>query len=171
MKLDIEAQYDKVYRYCYFKLHNVQAAEDVTQETFLRFLEQKTYQDRGKPLAFLYTIARNLCIDEVRRRQRERAFLEKQTAGKKEERYTNTEQEIFSVQVQEDFAAGLVDKMSLEQALACLSGKEQEMLLLRYVNEVPMAELSRFYGMSRFALYRKTKELLKRLEGRILDEE
>jgi len=32
---DTEEQYDKIYRYCYFKLHSRELAEDVTQETFL----------------------------------------------------------------------------------------------------------------------------------------
>ena len=39
MNIDIGEQYDKIYRYCYFKLKNQYLAEDITQETFLRFLE------------------------------------------------------------------------------------------------------------------------------------
>ena len=66
--MDYEAQYDKIYRYCYFKLQNQAVAEDVTQETFLRFLESSTYKERGRELNYLYTIARNLCIDESRKR-------------------------------------------------------------------------------------------------------
>ena len=66
--MDYEAQYDKIYRYCYFKLHNQTVAEDVTQETFLRFLESSTYKEQGRELNYLYTIARNLCIDESRKR-------------------------------------------------------------------------------------------------------
>ncbi len=36
MRADMDEQYDKIYRYCYMKLKHRQAAEDVTQETFLR---------------------------------------------------------------------------------------------------------------------------------------
>ena len=39
MSIDIDEQYDKVYRFCYFKLKNQHLAEDITQETFLRFLK------------------------------------------------------------------------------------------------------------------------------------
>lgn len=42
--MELEEQYDKIYRYCYFKLQHVQKAEDITQETFLRYLESKRYQ-------------------------------------------------------------------------------------------------------------------------------
>ena len=60
----IDGQYDKLYRYCYFKLHNIQAAEDITQEAFLRLIEISRYKEKKNPLAFLYTVARNLCTDE-----------------------------------------------------------------------------------------------------------
>lgn len=32
--MSIDEQYDKLYRYCFFKLHDRELAEDVTQETF-----------------------------------------------------------------------------------------------------------------------------------------
>ena len=36
----IQKQYEKMYSYCYFKLHNRELAEDITQETFLKYLER-----------------------------------------------------------------------------------------------------------------------------------
>lgn len=71
MSIDLEEQYDKIYRYCYYKLHHREKAEDITQETFLRFLENENYRDTGKGLQYLYTIARNLCIDEFRKKPTE----------------------------------------------------------------------------------------------------
>ena len=60
MHTDLDEQYDKIYRYCYMKLRHQQTAEDITQETFLRFLEIKlikiwekksvSVQDCKKPL-------------------------------------------------------------------------------------------------------------------------
>ena len=67
MHTDLDEQYDKIYRYCYMKLRHQQTAEDITQETFLRFLENKTYKDMGKEISYLYRIARNLCIDQIRK--------------------------------------------------------------------------------------------------------
>ena len=63
MSLNINQQYDKIYRYCYFKTNNGHVSEDLTQETFLRYFSQNSYIDRGKPLAYLYVIANNLCTD------------------------------------------------------------------------------------------------------------
>ena len=59
--MDLEELYDKVYRYCYMKLRHPQAAEDMTQEAFLRFLRVYEEKELKKKTAYLYTIARNLC--------------------------------------------------------------------------------------------------------------
>ena len=59
--------YNYVYSRAKFIMKNEEDALDLTQETFLRFLESSSYKDTGRPLAYLYTIARNLCIEEFRR--------------------------------------------------------------------------------------------------------
>ena len=47
-------------------MNNQTVAEDITQETFLRFISQKG-SIHGYEIKYLYTIARNLCVDEYRR--------------------------------------------------------------------------------------------------------
>jgi len=148
MHIDIDEQYDKVYRYCYFRVKNQHLAEDITQETFLRFFESSSYRDTGRPLAYLYTVARNLCIDEFRK--------------------VHTE-ELKEEIVQNGFEDAVVEKENLHQAMATLSKEEQELILLRYVNEVSFADLSKMYGKSRFALYRELSKIISKLERRISD--
>lgn len=143
--MDYAEQYDKIYRYCYFKLHHREAAEDVTQETFLRFLNHQVSYEKGDSLNLLYTIARNLCTDEYRR--------------EKAELLPENWQEQTGVSVpspEED----CVTKSLLHSALQKLPEEDRELILLRYVNEVPMASLVSLYKMSRFALYRRCRKLL-----------
>ena len=59
----------------------------------------------------------------------------------------------------------LVDTMALKQALLALTEHERELILLRYVNEVSVADLSEIYNVSRFAMYRKLKGVLKKLKN------
>jgi len=148
MNIDIDEQYDKVYRYCYFRVKNQHLAEDITQETFLRFFESSSYKDTGRPLAYLYTVARNLCIDEFRK--------------------VHTE-ELKEEIVQNGFEDAVVEKENLHQAMESLSKEEQELILLRYVNEVSLADLSKMYEKSRFALYRELSKITSKLERRISD--
>lgn len=148
MSINISEQYDKIYRYCYFKLKNQYLAEDITQETFLRFFESNSYKDAGRPLAYLYTIARNLCIDEFRK--------------------VSTE-ELKEDVLQEGFEDAVVQRQLLQQAMESLTKEEQELLLLRYVNELAFSDLCRLYGKSRFALYRDLSKITNKLERRISD--
>lgn len=147
MGLDIDQHYEKIYKYCYFRLHNRDLAEDITQETFLRFFTSDTYRDTGQALQYLYTVARNLCIDEYRRPKTEELPEELPLVDEND----------------------LVTNMDLRAALQRLSDDDRELVVLRYVSEVPMAVLSKIYGISRFALYRKiqsiTKHLRKYMEG------
>ena len=52
--MDIEEQYDKIYRYCYFKMYDDQIAQDITQETFLRFCKQGFTTREDELLNFVY---------------------------------------------------------------------------------------------------------------------
>lgn len=148
MYIDFDEHYDKIYRYCYFKLKNQHLAEDITQETFLRFMESNSYKDVGRPLAYLYTVARNLCMDEFRKVPME---------------------ELKEDMKQHEFEDMLVEKENLQQAMKQLSKEEQELILLRYVNEISFADLSKMYGKSRFALYRELSKITKKLERRLSD--
>ena len=69
VSVDLKDQYDKLFRYCFFKVRDRAAAEDMTQETFLRFLESPHYRNMNKELHYLYTIAGNLCKDHFRKRR------------------------------------------------------------------------------------------------------
>ena len=138
--LDIEEQYEKIYRYCFYRLRSREQAEDVTQEAFLRWFASDTCRDKNQLLRYLYTVARNLCVDEYRRP------------------VTQPLPEDLPEQ-ERDPLASLVLRAELDK----LAPEDRELVLLRYVNEVPMAVLGQLYGLSRFALRRRLNGILKTL--------
>ncbi len=140
MAIDLEEQYDKIYRYCYFRLKNRERAEDVTQETFLRWFASDTYRDRNQLLHYLYTVARHLCADEYRRP--------------------------VSLPLPEEVPDREADPLlsiALQTELDRLPPEDRELVLLRCVNGEPMAVLSKLYGQSRFALRWRLNRILKTL--------
>lgn len=68
--MELEELYDRIYRYCYFHIGRKELAEDLTQETFLRFFHRNPSLHPEKQLAYLYTIAKNLCTDAYRKKER-----------------------------------------------------------------------------------------------------
>ena len=134
--MDLEKTYDKIYRYVYFRVGDRMIAEDITQESFLRFIG-KYGSLHDYEIKYLYTIARNLCIDEDRR----------------------IKPEPITDEIEDTAGTGGISEESImvRQALDKLSEEEREIILLKHVNGENIATISKALGISRFALYRKIK--------------
>jgi RNA polymerase sigma-70 factor (ECF subfamily) len=66
----IEQNQHRLYRYLLYLTHNPQLAQDLFQETWVRVLERGAqYSAHWKFETWLFSIARNLTIDYVRRKQ------------------------------------------------------------------------------------------------------
>ena len=148
--MDIDEQYDRIYRYCCHRLGSPALAEDVTQETFLRWLGAEGYRDEGRALAYLYTVARNLCADHFRR-PAEDALPEEVPAPETE--------------------AALLDRLDLRAALAALTDQERDLVLMRYMNGAPVKAVAAALGISRFAVYRRTAAALAKLRTLLKEDE
>lgn len=150
MALELSEQYDKVYRYCYHKVNNKEVAEDITQEAFLKYLSQNTYVNRGKPLAYLYTIARNLVIDYYRKEDKE-PLKDK-------------------LHISDDIKL-LETSLVIKDVISQLPLEDQDLLLLRFVNELRIGEIALIYDISRFAVSRRLKKLLSGLKSQLCEED
>lgn len=94
-----------IYRYALSILKDVQLAEDVLQETFLRLLSGKYTVQPGKEQAWLYKVAHNLCHDILRKRNWETGELP-EAAGRESYEYIDliagldaTEREIVTLKI------------------------------------------------------------------------
>lgn len=57
----VEKYYASIYQYCFLHIHDTYCAEDMVQETFLRFFAAlDNYTFRGKTKNYLYSIAGNI---------------------------------------------------------------------------------------------------------------
>ena len=139
MPIDINAHYDCIYKYCYFKIKNLHIAEDLTQETFLKFIRQNSYVNKDKPLAYLYTIAKNTCIDYMRKPE-----------------YEELTEEILA---DNDFEKVELTRL-IKEAIDTLPSDEQELVFLRYVNDLKIGDIAKITGISRFSINRKLKKAL-----------
>lgn len=177
-KTDLTEQYDRIYRYCYFKVHNRETAEDITQETFLRYLEH--YADRGSEwdLKYLYRIAHNLCVDEYRKPTLEPLAEENPgdkhvgfgIDGQEAVKYRSVQQSLVRNMSEHDHSEKTISSIWLKNALNKLPDEEQEILLLRYANEVPNSVICEMLQISRFALYRKMQKALQKLQKELGEE-
>lgn len=150
MSASLQTAYDKIYKYCYFKVKNKELAEDLTQEAFLKYFSQKGYISHGKPLAYLYTIARNQCIDYFRQKK------------------TEPLGEDFPADCEENT---VLTNLAVSRAVESLSSEFREIILLRFASQLTMGEISQALGISRFAGYRKINAALKALKQMLREED
>ena len=146
--MNIEDEYDIIFRFCYWKVRDQALAEDLTQETFLRWLDSG-YQENGKRIRYLYTIARNLCIDESRKSKPVELLEElPDPNGENDPK----------------------DKVFLAQVIEQLAEEELELLVMRYVNQDSIGTICEITGQSRFALFRKLQKIRKKIASIVEDQ-
>lgn len=151
--MDLESQYEKLLRYCYMKTKNKELAEDIVQDTYLKFWQNRSYQDIGKEEAYLYTIARNLCMDAFRRPVCENID---------EQPDLSDENALDAKQV--------VDRVAIDAALDRLTDNLREIVVLRYINDLAVNDVAKIVGISRFSVRRRLKESLKILRDYLQEE-
>lgn len=126
----------RVYAYVASLLHDRASAEDVTAQTFERaYRKRRSYRARrGSREAWLFGIARNAALDELRRRKR-RARLE-------------ADPEDLGVVALEEHAELARRRVVVRAALASLDGRERDLIALKFAAGLSNAEIGRILGLS-----------------------
>jgi RNA polymerase sigma factor (sigma-70 family) len=128
--------FPKVYAYVASLLRDRAAAEDVTAQAFERaYRRRRSFRaTRGTPEAWLFGIARNAALDELRRRRR-RARLETEP------------EDLHSLPV-DDQAETAVRRETLRAALATLEPRERDLVALKFAGGLSNAEIGRVLRIS-----------------------
>jgi len=115
-------------------LGNKAVAADMTQDVFIKLWEHKTRMDSERVLGWLLTVARNKCIDAIRKRNVRRAV---------------TESEDFSLDsissdgiAPDRLASNEIFKVRLKKALDGLGEPHKSIVILREVQDYKYEEIS-----------------------------
>lgn len=151
----IENHYDDVLAYCRRHTESADEAQDAAQEVFLRFVRAaKGYRDAGKPLAYLLTIARNVCADTARARVRATDELP-------------ADELLASPEPLDPEHLESVEGDGLRRALASLPDVDREVLELRFDQELTFVQIARVMGISRFSARRRLDAALAALREKL----
>ena len=125
----------KLFNLIYRMLQNREETEDILQETFLRvFKEKERFNPTYSFSTWIYTIALNLCRNELKRKKKFRFF--DLDLIKDDRKYA----------VEKTFGSGSLSAV-LEKAIASLPEKYRTVLLLREVNQLSYEEMSENMGV------------------------
>ena len=131
-----ERTFPRVYAYVASLLRDRSAAEDVTAQAFERgYRKRRSYRPgQGTAEQWIFGIARNAALDELRRRRR-RAGLE-------------ADPEDVDAPTAEDYAERSLRREVVRAALASLDGSERDLVALKFMGGLSNAEIARVLGTS-----------------------
>lgn len=152
---------ENIYRFVLLKVSSPEVAEDITSETFLKtwqYINDATEEIRDLK-AFLYRVARNLVIDYYR--QKAKSDLP-------------TDDNILDQlpDEQKDSYMQLERSGDLDHILFCISklkNEYQEVLLLRYIDELSIAEIAAVLGKKKGAVRVLLHRAMKTLKNIVED--
>ena len=140
----IKRYYTPVLRYCKRQCCDLEKAEDLTQETFLKLFQNLSgYKGKRKFKAYLYTIASHLCIDESRKMKE--CFLEN------EEEIRDDCDELHRLEAQSE----------IEDLLNLLSPEQREAVVLRFGAELSFGEIAKVTGCNMRTAQSRVRNALK----------
>ena len=128
--------FPRVYAYVASLLRDTSAAEEVTAQAFERaYRKRRTFKPaRGSADAWLFGIARNAALDELRRRKR-RAQLE-------------VEPEDAAALSADEHAERALTRETVRAALSTLEPQERDLIALKFSGGLSNAEIARVIGAS-----------------------
>ncbi len=153
-----------------FALRQVRApavAEDIVQDVFVRIVQNvETFKEESRFSTWAYTIARNLCIDHLRKRvHRRHASLDASGDGKGEGEGTPLGERIAGGGAGADRTAiGKQLQGHLASAVEALPEDQREVFLMRQVGELPFKEIAEIVGVSENTVKSRMRYALERLQ-------
>ncbi len=147
-----DAFVQKIYNFLFFRTLHKELAEDLTSQAFIKAFEKiHTFDlERGTFQAWLYQIARNLLIDEFRKRKP----VDNIDAHENLRSETNLETEMQAQQ----------DRETLQQLLAELSEESRELVTMRLWDELPYAEIAVITGKTEGSLKMQFSRIIAKLQ-------
>lgn len=147
-----------VYAFILSILKNPHDAQDIMQDTYVKIrASAHLYKKQGKPLAWIFTIARNLCLMKLR------------ASGK------TSDTPLDELEDSHYFASSdqnkSEDKIVLKAALEILSEEDRQIVILHAVSGLKHHEISKSLGIPLSTVLSKYNRSLKKLKKYLIEKE
>lgn len=142
----------KIYRKCLSMTNDNELAKDFTQEIFIKvFVKLETFQSRASMATWLYSIAHNYCIDQIRLNKR---FIREPLSDS-----------VISSLIESDPEVSVSQWNTLEVVMNNLPPQEAMLLRMKHEQGLSIKAISNQYQTSESAI----KMRLKRTRNKVQD--
>jgi RNA polymerase sigma-70 factor (ECF subfamily) len=143
----------KLFLYCAKLVNNMHAAEDITQEVWERIikLRSQTQPEIANPGGFMFTIARNLCLNHI-----------------KLKKHTIPLDAISEMDIPHEYQPGSTEMEELvNSSLDTLKFEDKELLVLNMYCGYRFDEIANMMGMSPNAIWTRASRARAQLRDRV----
>ena len=139
-----------VYAYSFSILKNNEDAEDVLQDCFISIFENAhRYHSTGKPMAWILTIAKNLCLQNLRQRKKAEPLSQEDWRG--------------CMDACTEMTAD--DKVVLQQCMEKLSDDERQIVVLHAVSGFKHREIAALMDLALPTVLSKYHRAIKKMKA------
>ncbi len=142
-----DAYYESVRNYLYYKCSDAELSEDIAQDAFVKLWENRESIDKTSLKAYVYTIAGNLLINQLKRNQLKFKFL-------------NLQQEQLDRQSPDYIIEMEEFDLKLQAALAKIPEGAREVFLMNRIDELKYHEIAERLGLSVKAVEKRMSKAL-----------
>lgn len=138
----------QVYSYVLSLLKNKHDAEDITHDAYVTvYNNAHLYKSKGKPLAWIITIARNLSLTRLNDRKR------------------YDDHDISEYQIADKQGLSSVDRITLDACLNQLNDEERQVVVLHAISGFKHREIAQILDMSLSGVLSKYNRAIKKLKA------
>lgn len=162
-----------LYNFALRQVHAPSTAEDIVQEVFVRVVQNvESFKEEARFATWAYTIARNLCIDHLRKRVHRRHASLDQPSGPDSSDAPLVERVAGEGTAGADRAAiGKQLGAHIAAAVERLPDDQREVFLMRHLGELPFKEIAEIIGTNENTVKSRMRYALERLQAALSEYE
>lgn len=161
-----------LYNFALRQVRVPQVAEDVVQESFVRVvLNAADFKHEARFTTWVYTITRNLCIDQLRKRALRKHPSLDEARGDGGEGPTLGEQTADPRASVEREATGSELKERIARAVDALPDEQREVFVMREASNLPFKEIAEITGVPENTVKSRMRYALERLQAALSEYE
>lgn len=139
--------YKSIRYFIYYKSSDEEFAEDIAQDTFVKLWENRAKIDRKTIKSYLYTIANNLMINQMKRRQLQFKFQNQKQPTQ------DVKDAVYMIEMQEF-------DVRLQKVLAAIPEGAREVFLMNRIEDMKYREIADRLGISVKAVEKRMSKAL-----------
>lgn len=140
--------------YIYYKTSDLELAEDIAQDTFVKLWENRKKIDKRTVKSFLYTISGNLAINQLKRQQLQYKFVNQASER------VNSESPEYKLQMQEY-------EKKLQDVIASMPDGSREVFLMNRLEDLKYKEIAERLGISVKAVEKRMSKALQIIRDKL----